>query len=385
MGAMELEEKTVQIRDDFDPDKILESGQCFRPRKQAEGWYRFVSGRQLLYLRPLRSGTYTVRCEPGTWETFWHGYFDLGRSYAALRGKLDSRDDFLQRAMEYGRGIRVLRQDEWEMLVSFIISQRKSIPAIRRAVELLSERFGERLGSDSEGPVYAFPTAEALCCAGEQALQECGLGYRTRYVLHAAQQAAEGTLDLKKLASLPDEALFARLMELDGVGKKVANCVCLFGYGRVGRVPVDVWIERLIRDEFAGQDPFPQFGLEAGIVQQYLFFIKEAWDKNRGAAGRSVGSSAKQKRQRLPLFEENRCLLIILLPALTVPDLLHPGEKGRCQNSRSAHPDWADGSAAFSCPHTAGVPKAASCPDTYNGRRPCCSCPVNAPPFSGSC
>lgn len=385
MGAMELEENTVQIRDDFDPDKILESGQCFRPRKQAEGWYRFVSGRQLLYLRPLRSGTYTVRCEPGAWETFWHGYFDLGRSYAALRGKLDSRDDFLQRAMEYGRGIRVLRQDEWEMLVSFIISQRKSIPAIRRAVELLSERFGERLGSDSEGPVYAFPTAEALCCAGEQALQECGLGYRTRYVLHAAQQAAEGTLDLKKLASLPDEALFARLMELDGVGKKVANCVCLFGYGRVGRVPVDVWIERLIRDEFAGQDPFPQFGLEAGIVQQYLFFIKEAWDKNRGAAGRSVGSSAKQKRQRLPLFEENRCLLIILPPALTVPDLLHPGEKGRCQNSRSAHPDWADGSAAFSCPHTAGVPKAASCPDTYNGRRLCCSCPVNAPPFSGSC
>lgn len=103
MGAMELEEKTVQIRDDFDPDKILESGQCFRPRKQAEGWYRFVSGGQLLYLRPLRSGTYTVRCEPGAWETFWHGYFDLGRSYAALRGKLDSRDDFLQRAMEYGR------------------------------------------------------------------------------------------------------------------------------------------------------------------------------------------------------------------------------------------------------------------------------------------
>ena len=162
------------------------------------------------------------------------------------------------------------------MLVSFIISQRKSIPAIRRAVELLSERFGERLGSDSEGPVYTFPTAEALCCAGEQALQECGLGYRTRYVLHAAQQVAEGTLDLKKLASLPDEALFARLMELDGVGKKVANCVCLFGYGRVGRVPVDVWIERLIRDEFAGQDPFPQFGLEAGIVQQYLFFYKRS-------------------------------------------------------------------------------------------------------------
>ena len=101
--------------------------------------------------------------------------------------------------MEYGRGIRVLRQDEWEMLVSFIISQRKSIPAIRRAVELLSERFGERLGSDSEGPVYAFPTAEALCCAGEQALQECGLGYRTRYVLHA-QSGQRRPADSRKAA-----------------------------------------------------------------------------------------------------------------------------------------------------------------------------------------
>ena len=100
--------------------------------------------------------------------------------------------------------------------------------------------------------------------------------FAQKEALSAAQQAAEGTLDLKKLASLPDEALFARLMELDGVGKKVANCVCLFGYGRVCRVPVDVWIERLIRDEFAGQDPFPQFGLEAGIVQQYLFFYKRS-------------------------------------------------------------------------------------------------------------
>lgn len=186
MGAMELEEKTVQIRDDFDPDKILESGQCFRPRKQAEGWYRFVSGRQLLYLRPLRSGTYTVRCEPGAWETFWHGYFDLGRSYAALRGKLDSRDDFLQRAMEYGRGIRVLRQDEWEMLVSFIISQRKSIPAIRRAVELLSERFGERLGSAG---VCVPDSRSALLCRGAGA---AGVRSWLPHPLRAACGAAGG-------------------------------------------------------------------------------------------------------------------------------------------------------------------------------------------------
>lgn len=273
---MEWNEMTVQIGDDFDLDKILESGQCFRPRKQADGWYRFVSGQRLLYLRPQGGGAYAVRCEPGQWESFWHGYFDLDRSYAALRGRLDGRDGFLQRAMEYGRGIRVLRQDEWEMLTTFIVSQRKSIPAIRTAVELLAERFGKPLGTDAEGTVYAFPTPESLCRAGEQALQQCGLGYRTRYVLHAAQQAADGTLNMKALEALPDEALFARLMELDGVGKKVANCVCLFGYGRVGRVPVDVWIDRLIREEFGGHDPFPQFGQEAGIVQQYLFFYKRS-------------------------------------------------------------------------------------------------------------
>ena len=275
MGAMELEENTVQIRDDFDPDKILESGQCFRPRKQAEGWYRFVSGRQLLYLRPLRSGTYTVRCEPGAWETFWHGYFDLGRSYAALRGKLDSRDDFLQRAMEYGRGIRVLRQDPWEMLVTFIISQRKSIPAIRTAVEQLARCCGEPLCAEGD-EVFLFPTPEQLCGLTEAQLTGCGLGYRTRYIQHAAAQAAAHTLDLNALAGLPDDALFSRLLTLDGVGKKVANCVCLFGYGRTAMAPIDVWIQRLIDEEFGGRDPFPAYGQQAGIVQQYLFYYKRS-------------------------------------------------------------------------------------------------------------
>ena len=275
MGAMELEEKTVQIRDDFDPDKILASGQCFRPRKQAEGWYRFVSGRQLLYLRPLRSGTYTVRCEPGAWETFWHGYFDLGRSYAALRGKLDSRNDFLQRAMEYGRGIRVLRQDPWEMLVTFIISQRKSIPAIRTAVEQLARCCGEPLCAEGD-EVFLFPTPEQLCGLTEAQLTGCGLGYRTRYIQHAAAQAAARTLDLNALAVLPDDALFSRLLTLDGVGKKVANCVCLFGYGRTAMAPIDVWIQRLIDEEFGGRDPFPAYGQQAGIVQQYLFYYKRS-------------------------------------------------------------------------------------------------------------
>ena len=273
MRTVPLTHQRVNIQDDFDLDKILESGQCFRPRKLADGRCRFVSGKALLYLTPLGCGQYDAAWYGADWDV-WAGYFDLGRSYAALRQSLAGQSAYLDAALAFGQGIRVLRQDEWEMLVSFIISQRKSIPAIRRAVELLSERFGERLGSDSEGPVYAFPTAEALCCAGEQALQECGLGYRTRYVLHAAQQAAEGTLDLKKLASLPDEALFARLMELDGVGKKVANCICLFGLHHVDAFPIDTHVKQLLDKYYSDGFDFERYKGVAGIIQQYLFYFE---------------------------------------------------------------------------------------------------------------
>lgn len=119
-------------------------------------------------------------------------------------------------------------------------------------------------------------TPEQLCGLTEAQLTGCGLGYRTRYIQHAAAQAAAHTLDLDALAGLPDDALFSRLLTLDGVGKKVANCVCLFGYGRTAMAPIDVWIQRLIDEEFGGRDPFPAYGQQAGIVQQYLFYYKRS-------------------------------------------------------------------------------------------------------------
>ena len=266
MGAMELEENTVQIRDDFDPDKILESGQCFRPRKQAEGWYRFVSGRQLLYLRPLRSGTYTVRCEPGAWETFWHGYFDLGRSYAALRGKLDSRDDFLQRAMEYGRGIRVLRQDRWEALCSFIISQNNNIKRIRGIVETLCDTWGEPL----PGGRSSFPGPEVLASLTEEDLQPLRSGFRAKYILDAARKTASGEVDLDHVASLPTEEAAAELCRIRGVGIKVAHCALLYGFHRIECLPVDVWMKRVMSTMYPQGLP-EELLPYAGIAQQYLF------------------------------------------------------------------------------------------------------------------
>lgn len=268
----------VSIADDFDLDKILASGQCFRPARRPDSWYRFISGENLLYLRPLEGGEYEALCAPGAWEAFWSDYFDLGRDYAALRRRLAAREDsgaFLRQALESGAGLRILRQDSWEMLVTFLISQRKSIPAIRTAVNLLADKFGESAEAAGER-VHFFPTAERLAAVPEEELAACGLGYRTRYVSAAAKQAARGELDLAALASLDDEALFTRLQELDGVGRKVANCVCLFGYGRAAMAPIDVWVQRLIDEEFGGENPFPRYGAEAGIVQQYLFCYKRA-------------------------------------------------------------------------------------------------------------
>ena len=274
MHTVPLTHQLVTIQDDFDLDKIIESGQCFRPQKLADGRYRFLSGGALLYLTPLGAGQYDAAWYGSDWEC-WANYFDLGRNYAALRCSLAGQCSYLDKSLEFGQGIRILHQDPWEMLITFLISQRKSIPAIRTAVERLARCCGEPLSAEGD-EVFLFPTPQQLCGLSGAQLMGCGLGYRTRYIQNAAAQASSGTLDLGALAALPDDALFSRLLELDGVGKKVANCVCLFGYGRTAMAPIDVWIQRLIDEEFGGRDPFPSYGQQAGIVQQYLFYYKRS-------------------------------------------------------------------------------------------------------------
>lgn len=278
MHTVSLTHQLVAIQDDFDLDKIIESGQCFRPQKLSDGRYRFLSGSALLYLTPLGDGQYDAAWY-GSDREYWADYFDLGRNYAALRCSLAGQSSYLDKSLDFGQGIRILHQDPWEMLITFLISQRKSIPAIRTAVEHLARCCGEPLSAEGD-KVFLFPTPQQLCGLSEAQLMGCGLGYRTRYIQNAAAQASSGTLDLGALAALPDDALFSRLLELDGVGKKVANCVCLFGYGRTAMAPIDVWIQRLIDEEFDGRDPFPSYDQQAGIVQQYLFYYKRSTSRS---------------------------------------------------------------------------------------------------------
>lgn len=259
---------TVTIRDDFDLTKIAASGQCFRAVPVGDGW-RFITGQRVLHIRQKSPRRYEVDCSRYLWQKHWMTYFDLGRDYRAIRAALPPEDSYLCAAARYGAGIRILRQDPWEMLGTFIISQRKNIPAIRHCVETLCRRYGEVLPTGGE-TVHAFPTPEALLSAGEEGLGRCSLGYRTSYLLDAARRVAEGRLSLEGLEDKSDEELLQALCEVRGVGKKVADCVALFGYGRVNCAPVDVWILRVIQQRYGGISPFPRYG-NAGILQQYLF------------------------------------------------------------------------------------------------------------------
>jgi len=276
---------------DFDLRKIAESGQCFRMRSNAEGGYTLVAHGRVLNLRNTAEGC-EMDCSNADFEALWRDYFDLDRDYAAIRSGVDPEDAFLNLACDYGRGIRILRQDPWEVLVSFIISQRKNIPAIQRCVETLCVRYGEPVERAGE-LFFTFPSAKRLSGLEETCLLGCALGYRAKYVSAAARLVASGELDLQKAVALPDEALLSSLLALPGVGEKVANCVMLFGYHRLGRFPQDVWINRVIDVEYGGTFPAERYPDTAGALQQYIFYY-----------ARSAAYAAEKKRFDPETMEE---------------------------------------------------------------------------------
>jgi N-glycosylase/DNA lyase len=255
---------------DFNIRKIAESGQSFRLNVNTDGGYTLVAKGRVLRLWDTADGC-QIDCTQREFDAVWRDYFDLGTDYAAIRAGVDPGDAFLVRACDYGAGIRMLRQEPWEMLVSFIISQRKNIPAIKFCVEALCSRYGEPIESNGER-FFAFPSAEKLAQLDEAHFLACSLGYRAKYVLSAARMIASGALDLSAIATLDDAKLFDALLTVSGVGEKVANCVMLFGYHRLDRFPRDVWINRIEAREYGGAFPTERYPDTAGILQQYIFY-----------------------------------------------------------------------------------------------------------------
>lgn len=269
----------------MDLAQIAASGQCFRMEAQKDGTYVVIAGEHYLRLRQEDTGQengrkgageegcrFTFFCTEEEFQGFWKGYFDLERDYAGIIRSIDPADGYLSRAAEFGRGIRILKQDLWEMLITFILSQQNNIPRIRRCVGLLCENYGIRKKSAGGEEYFSFPSAKALAGAEPEDLLACNLGYRAKYIQRTARMAAEGELDLQNLSSLPYEEAKKELMKLYGVGIKVAECVCLFALHHVEAFPIDTHISQVLKEHYPEGFPFHRYSGIAGILQQYIFY-----------------------------------------------------------------------------------------------------------------
>lgn len=245
--------------------ETLDCGQAFRWRPREDGSWEGVAGGR--YLRLERQGPDLFLHGAGEADfPFWRRYFDLDRDYEALAA-LFRRNPPLRQALDFCPGIRVLRQQPWETLCTFILSANNNIPRIKGIVERLCQGWGEAIpGTD----LRAFPGPRALSPLGEEDLAPLRAGWRAAYLLDAARRVTQGSLDLEALDRLPAPQAEARLLEVKGVGKKVAQCVLLFAYGRVECIPMDVWMKRVMAELYPRG--FPRYLRPCGgIAQQTLF------------------------------------------------------------------------------------------------------------------
>ncbi|WP_035793343.1 DNA-3-methyladenine glycosylase family protein [Butyrivibrio sp. AE3006] len=275
----------IQIEDDFDLEKIAESGQCFRwqrldeycDEKQATGTperkkYRIPYRDSCLIISEAGDKNYEIDCSEEEFREIWWDYFDLGTNYEKVRKRIRKKDDpFLYEAAKSCMGIRILKQDPWETLISFIISQNRNIPAIKRSIEILCSITGDTK-KDSEGrEYYAFPGAEAIMAMSSEELSECKLGYRDEYVRLAAENIKSGVLNLEELSAMNADDAIEGLMAQKGIGLKVASCVALFGLHQLDAFPVDVWIKKVLANEYPNGYPKEKYAPYSGIYQQYMF------------------------------------------------------------------------------------------------------------------
>ncbi|MCR4935928.1 MAG: DNA-3-methyladenine glycosylase 2 family protein [Oscillospiraceae bacterium] len=263
----------IRVCDDFDLDKLALSGQCFRWTGAAGGGYRIVHRDRCLTVRPAGPGRYRLNCDEAEFCDIWREYFDLDTDYRAIRRAVPEQEDpYLARACAHGAGIRILRQDPWETLVSFIVSQNRSIPMIQKSVDLLCAAAGDKLRDAEGGTFHAFPSPEQLRALDDERLRACRLGYRCAYVRAAAEAVASGALDLDRLCAAEEPEALAALMRVPGVGIKVANCVALFGLHHLDAFPVDVWMRRILAREYPNGYPLERYRPYNGVYQQYMFY-----------------------------------------------------------------------------------------------------------------
>ena len=250
----------------FSLPKTLDCGQAFRWKEKENGIWCGVAKDKYLELEIMNDTLILYNTTLLDYKNFWENYFDLKTDYMQIISEI-SPNPILKEAAEIGNGIRILRQDSWEALCSFIFSQNNNIERIKGIIERLCENFGENLGNG----FYSFPTAQKIASLTVEDLDVLRSGFRAKYAIDAAKKVVSGEIDLDKIAKLPIDEARSELIKIYGVGEKVADCTLLFGMYRVDAFPRDVWIKRAMEKLFP--NGLPEAAIKhAGIVQQYLFY-----------------------------------------------------------------------------------------------------------------
>jgi len=264
---------TECVLNDFDLVQIAGSGQCFRFKPIGDNRYALTAGKRYITLEQHGKNV-LFGCGEDEFSGFWRAFFDLDADYGAYKSAINPNDTYLQCAIGAAGGLRILRQELWETIVSFIISQRNNIPRIMQCVENLCALLGETCYNKEGIAYHAFPTVERLAECSVETLAPVRLGYRAGYLIKTARQIASGEIDLNAIKQMPYLEARKELMRLTGVGIKVAECVCLFALHHIDAFPIDTHIRQMLDEHYPDGFPMERYQGFAGVIQQYAFFYE---------------------------------------------------------------------------------------------------------------
>lgn len=284
-----MQEQKYILKDakSFEPNHVFDCGQCFRWEKQRDGSYTGIFNNNVLNVNKIDNDIiFKGICENNIKEVCTE-YFDLARNYEDIKLELSKVDDNLKKSIDYGEGIRILNQDLWETIISFIISANNNIPRIKGIINRLSEKFGSKIEWNGD-TYYTFPTVQQLARASVQDLRSLGLGFRDVRVYETTKMILNKEVDLDKMYEEDTSKVKESLLTLSGVGPKVADCILLFSkLKRFDVFPIDVWVRRVMNELYIKNEDETKvskkeienlakekYGNLEGIAQQYLFYWK---------------------------------------------------------------------------------------------------------------
>ena len=271
---------------DFDLDHIFDCGQCFRWNRGEDGSYTGTAYGRIVRMvwDPAKQMLRICGTTPEDFHEIWRGYLDLDRDYGQIKSYLAERDPVIRDAIGFGSGIRILNQEKWETVLSFLISQNNNIPRIRKCIDSLAETMGRKIGTYDGRDYYALPSPEVLAEAAVEDLEPCRLGYRAKYLIQTAKLVEKEGMDVLEALGQPEvtaEGARQSLCRYSGIGPKVANCISLFSMGKIDSFPIDVWVRKVMNRLYGIEEKnvkamtdfaSKQFCPYGGIAQQYLFY-----------------------------------------------------------------------------------------------------------------